>query len=494
VSYRNPVVPGFHPDPSICRVGDEYFLAVSSFTYFPGVPIFRSTNLVDWTQIGNALDRTSQLDLTGTESMTSGGVFAPTLRHHGGRFWMITTVMREMQLQNFFVTARDAAGPWSEPVTVDLPGIDPDIAWDDDGTCWVHGALGEIRRHRIDPSTGAVLGESERTWSGTGMQFPEAPHLFRRKGTWYLLVAEGGTERGHAASIARAPSPLGPWESCPTNPIISHRSTDRPIQNTGHADFVEATDGSWWMVLLGTRPKGYTPGWHGIGRETFLAPVDWVDGWPVPGELALEMPFDPPGPAAEPAPGDREDFDGDDLGPAWISVRRPLGTAASTTERPGWLTLHGDDGDLDGPYPTFLGRRQIDRLCRIRTLVEVDDALEAGLGLRMDEGHHASIAVVRGEVVARLRVGPTERIERRAVGDGSVVLGIDVDEHPDGFLGGPDLLRLGTEAVDGTLDVLLEVDGRYLSTEVAGGFVGRVVGLYAVGGTASFDWFDMEAP
>lgn len=491
MTYSNPVIPGFHPDPTVCRVGDEFFLAVSSFTYFPGVPIFRSTDLVDWVQIGNALDRPSQLDLSGTEAMTSGGIFAPTLRHHDGRFWMITTVMREMRVHNFLVTAEDAAGPWSEPVTIDLPGIDPDIAWDDDGTCWVHGALGEIRRFRIDPTTGEVLGESERTWSGTGLQFPEAPHLFRREGTWYLLIAEGGTERGHAASIARGPSPEGPWEGCPANPIISHRSTDRPIQNTGHADLVEAPDGTWWMVLLATRPRGYTPGWHVLGRETFVVPVEWVDGWPVPGELRLEGLVDPPDGAATPSSWTvHDDFDDVSLAPEWVTVRRPLGAAASLTERPGWLTLHGADGDMSDPYPTFVGRRQQLEVCCIRTLVEVGDAAEAGLSIRMDEAHHAEVAVVDGAVVARVTVGGLTTVLGRApIGGDRLVLVIDVVDHPAGFLAGPDLLRLGIEGHDGSLDVLGELDGRYLSTEVAGGFIGRVAGVYAVGGSAAFDRF-----
>ena len=250
--YQNPVIPGFHPDPSICRVGDEYFLVTSTFTYFPGVAIFRSSNLVDWTQIGNVLDRRAQLDLRSTQGNTSLGVFAPTLRHHDDRFWMITTVCTlDGGLQNFFVTAADPTGPWSDPIAIDVFGIDPDLAWDDDGNCWVHTALGVISRCRIDDRTGAVLDAPVTTWSGTGMQYPEAPHLLRRGDHWYLLIAEGGTERGHAVSIARGPTPSGPWESCPDNPIISHRSTDRPIQNTGHGDLVEAPDGSWWMVLLG---------------------------------------------------------------------------------------------------------------------------------------------------------------------------------------------------------------------------------------------------
>src|SRR5690242_1949998 len=306
MTWRNPVIPGFHPDPSVCRVGDDYYLVTSSFTWFPGVPIFRSSNLVDWTQLGNVLDRPSQLDLRGSESWASFGIFAPTIRHHDDRFWMITT--NSTGIGNFFVTARDAAGPWSDPVPVDLPGIDPDLAWDHQGRCWVHfSGTGAIQRARIDDATGEVLEGPDLAWSGTGMQYPEAPHLYERDGTWYLLIAEGGTERGHAVSIARGPSPRGPWEGCPANPILTHRSTDRPVQNTGHADLVEAADGSWWMVLLGVRHRGMTPGFHVLGRETFLAPVEWVDGWPVVDEVTLEVDREPPGPATAAVDDTRDD-------------------------------------------------------------------------------------------------------------------------------------------------------------------------------------------
>jgi xylan 1,4-beta-xylosidase len=282
--YPNPVIPGFHPDPSVCRVGDEFLLVTSTFTWFPGVPIFRSPNLVDWEQLGHVLDRPSQLDLTNTGGWSSLGVFAPTLRHHDGRFWMITTNVTNEGARNFFVSAEDPAGPWSEPTVVDVAGIDPDLAWEADGTCWLHFSRGPdgIARCRIDDTSGEVLEGPEPTWSGTGLQYPEAPHLYERDGTWYLLIAEGGTHTGHAVSIARGPSPTGPWEGCPANPILSHRSTDRPIQNTGHGDLVAAPDGSWWMVCLGVRPRGMNDGFHVLGRETFLVPVDWVDGWSSP--------------------------------------------------------------------------------------------------------------------------------------------------------------------------------------------------------------------
>ena len=489
LGYRNPVIPGFHPDPSVCRVDDAYFLAASSFTYFPGVPIFRSTDLVTWTQIGNALDRTSQLDLRGTEAYASAGVFAPTLRHHDGRFWMITTVLAR-GLASFFVTAEDPSGPWSEPVRVAVPGIDPDLAWDDDGRCWVHTSARGIRRCRIDDRTGAVLEAPERTWSGIGLQYPEAPHLFRREGR-LVPPDRRGWHGARARRLDRArPVADRAVGGCPANPILSHRSTDRPIQSTGHADLVEAPDGSWWMVLLATRPRGVTPNFHVLGRETFLVPVDWIDGWPVPRDLALEMPFAPPGAATGVPTPARDDFDGASLGPEWVSVRGPLGDAASLRTRPGWLTLLGRETGLEDPWPVFVGRRQPHLRCSARTFVEAGSA-EGGLAVRMDERHHYAVAVARGEVVVRAQIGPLSSVVARAPAPGAgVVLRIETHDAAPGLNPAPDRVRLGFER-DGAFEVLVDLDGRYVSTEVAGGFVGRVVGLYAQGGAAAFDWFEL---
>jgi beta-xylosidase len=489
--YGNPVLPGFYPDPSVCRVGDEYFLVTSSFTYFPGVPIFRSRNLVDWTQIGNVLDRQSQLDLRRTEGGTSLGVYAPTIRSHDNRFWMITTSLTSDGLRNFFVTTEDPAGPWSEPTVVDVAGIDPDLAWDADGNCFVHCALGAIFRHQVDDATGAVLSGPEPTWSGTGLQYPEAPHLFERGGTWYLLIAEGGTERGHAASIARGPSPVGPWESCPHNPIISHRSTDKPIQNTGHADLVEAADGTWWMVLLGTRPRGMTPKYYVLGRETFLVPVTWVDGWPVVGELAIDMEHAPPGapePAGEPV---RDDFDAPALHPRWLSIRVPLDDRISLTDRPGWLTLRGG-APLEDPEPVFVGRRQQHLRCRVRARVDAGDASEAGLTIWMDDRTHYEVAVAGDRVIVSARIGPLaqELATAGAPQADAIVLAIRVDDDHAGQ--DPDVVTLGFEDEDGAFTPLASLPGRYLSTEVAAGFTGRVIAMYAVDGTAAFDWFEYE--
>ncbi|MFJ9038413.1 glycoside hydrolase family 43 protein [Streptomyces sp. NPDC102406] len=479
----HPVIPGFHPDPSVCRVGDDYYLACSSFEYVPGVPLFHSRDLVHWTQIGNALDRPGQLTLP-VDTPASAGIYAPTLRHHDGRFWLIVTNVSEGG-GNLVVSATDPAGPWSDPVPLpDLAGIDPDLAWDDDGTCWC--TVAGVSQVRIDPSTGETFGEPRRIWSGTpGARAPEAPHLYRIGDHWYLLIAEGGTERGHGVSIARGPAPTGPFEPCPANPILSHRSTDDPVQNTGHADLVQAPDGSWWSVLLGVRPRGGSPGWHVLGRETFLAPVTWEDGWPVVGPLV-------PGDAASPAPY-RDDFDLPALAYGWLSPRaRPAGHV-TTGERPGWLTLRAVGASMDAPDVVFVGRRQ-DRLsCRVRTRVDPGRG-RGGLAVRMDERHHYEIEADAAEVRVIARVGPVRSVlASRPVATGPLVLGVDISATgtPRDARTGPDTLSFGIEEADGTFTTLAgDLDGRYLSTEVAGGFTGRVIGPYAAAGTVRFDWVD----
>jgi len=488
MSFTNPVIPGFHPDPSICRVGEDYYLACSSFEYFPGVPLFHSRDLVHWTQIGNALDRPSQLRLP-LDSPSSGGIYAPTLRHHDGRFWLIVTNVSSEG--NLLVTATDPAGPWSDPVLLPgVPGIDPDLAWDEDGTCWC--TVAGVSQVRLDPHTGETSGPPRKLWSGMpGAKAPEAPHLYRIGEYWYLLIAEGGTERCHGVSIARGRTPTGPFEPCPANPVLTHRGTDHPIQNTGHADLVQGPDGSWWMMLLGVRPGGGTPGWHVLGRETFLTPVTWVDGWPVVGEVALDFPSPPwplvPGPV-EP---EREDFDLGELGPQWISLRDRSAEHCTTKERSGRLTLRARGGSLDEPDVIFVGRRQQHLTCGARTRIDPAEG-RGGLAVRLDEEHHYEIETSQGEVRVLSRIGPLRSVvASRPVPAGPVVLGVRVSGTPlRDARTGPDVLTFGIEQPDGTFTGLGTLDGRYLSTEVAGGFTGRVIGMYAAAGTVHFDWFD----
>lgn len=491
VPAANPVIPGFHPDPSVCRVGEDYYLACSSFEYFPGIPLFHSRDLVHWTQIGNALDRPGQLCLS-RDTPSSGGIYAPTLRYRDGWFWLIVTNVAPGG-GNLVVSTTDPAGPWSDPVRLPgVPGIDPDLAWDEEGTCWC--TVAGVAQIRIDPRTGETFGEPQPMWSGTsGAAAPEAPHLYQIGDLWYLLIAEGGTERGHSVSIARGPSPNGPFAPCPANPILTHRGTDLPVQNTGHADLVQAPDGSWWMVLLGVRPQGGTPGWHILGRETFLASVSWNDGWPVVGDVGRELPALPwPLVPTEP-PARRDDFDADALHPGWISLRDRPAEHCTLKERSGWLTLRARGASMDEPDVVFVGRRQQHVAFRARALVDPAQGA-GGLAVRLDERHHYAVEVT-SEGTARViaRIGSLRSVAAELpLPAGPVVLTVRTGSAPEPHDSrtAPDFLVFGIEASDGTATDMAALDGRYLSTEVAGGFTGRVIGLYAAAGTVHFDWFD----
>ena len=389
-SYRNPVLPGVHPDPSVVRVGEWFYLVNSSFEMFPGVPLHRSRDLVHWEPLGYVLTRDAQLPLA--TAGPSGGIFAPTIRYHAGTYYMITTNVSHGG--TFFVTAKDPAGPWSEPIWITGPGgIDPSLFFDDDGKVYLTstGSAPGIYQAQIDVVSGKQLTPPRVVWRGTGGRYPEGPHLYKIAGRYYLMISEGGTEYGHMVTMARASSPWGPFEACPRNPILTHRETPMsvPIQATGHADLVEDAEGNWWMVFLGIRPQGGYY-WHHLGRETFLAPVRWdAQGWPVVNEgkpIALEMQVRGLPEHRTPAVPARDDFDAP-LGPAWNFLRNPTRASYSTTERPGWLTLHGTPVALDqekGPSPTFVGRRQQDLSVRIAARVDfvpARDGEEAGLVL-----------------------------------------------------------------------------------------------------------------
>jgi len=460
-----PVIPGFHPDPSVCRVGGTYYLATSSFEYAPGVPVFRSADLRTWEQIGNALDRPSQLSVGAAPA--SGGVFAPTLRHHDGGFWLITTNLHDRP-GLLLVTAEDPAGPWSDPVWVPgALGIDPDLAWDDDGTCHVTwSGFGErghegIVQAELDPATGELLTEPRKLWQGTGGKFPEGPHLYRVGEHWYLLIAEGGTERGHAVTIARGPSPSGPFEPAPGNPLVTARGTASPVQNTGHADLVQRPDGGWALVYLGTRPRGGTPEWHVLGRETFASEVVWSDGWP---ELG-----DPVEPAE---PGALTEELGEQLPLSWVAAGRfPSDVLRRAGE--GWrLTA------VDGDDRAFVGRRQEHAGIRVRAAVDAPDGA-GGLELRIDPRHAVTVETDGERVRAIARIGTVTAVLGEAPASPDVLLELRAEPQRGSLFStglGPDSVVAGTAGPDGFTE-LGRIDGRYLSTEVAGGFTGRMVGL-----------------
>jgi hypothetical protein len=276
--------------------------------------------------------------------------------------------------------------------------------------------------------------------------------------------------------------------------VLSHRSTQRPIQSTGHADLVRAPDGTWWALVLGVRPRGGTPQFHVLGRETFLTPVHFDSGWPVP--APVEEHVDVSWTVAEHDDETvRDDFDEPALAPVWVSPRTPPNSFASTSQRPGWLVLSATDEDLDGPHPAFVGRRQQHHACRVRARVDARRGV-GGLAIRLDERHHVAILLGGGQVVCRARIGPADVELAARSSEDEAVLVVDVAPHavvPGGLgeLPGPDVVRLAVER-DGVVEVLAELDGRYFSTEVAGGFTGRLIGMLAEDGVCAFDWVDYE--
>jgi xylan 1,4-beta-xylosidase len=492
--YENPVLPGFHPDPSICRRGGNFYLATSTFHYFPGIALYTSRNLVDWTPIGHCLTRPSQVPLEGANP--SGGVFAATLRYHDGRFYAIHA--NHTAGRRCLVRADDPAGPWSEPIWLEQEGCDPSLFFDDDGRAYyTHTGPGGICQSEMEIATGKQISPMRCIWGGCAGPFLEGPHLYRRGGWYYLVAAEGGTHLGHRVTVARSESPWGPFAPCPGNPVLTHRDRGgHPFQALGHADLVEDAAGRWWCVCLGIRPVGR---WHHLGRETFLAPVTWTDDcWPVLGDGGkLEPVMDAPLPAA-PAGRDRawrDEFDGPALAYEWNALRNPSPEMYSLEARPGWLRLHGTTTTLDDTAsPAFLGRRQQDFACEAscRMAFEpTEEGQDAGLCVLMDERHYVALGVTRSGA------GRCARLRRR-IGSLTGVEGIPVAPE------GPLVLRLETdgktyafaiEDAEGAHALDARAEARYLSTEAAHGFTGVYLGFYAEGreGTppppADFDWF-----
>lgn len=511
MNYSNPILTGFNPDPSICRVGEDYYLVTSSFGYFPGVPIYHSKDLVNWRQIGHCLNRESQLSLFAEHAFLKRhvgktGVYAPTIRYHQGCFYMITTNMA--QYKNFFVWAEQPEGPWSDPVFLDWEGIDPSLLFDNDGTVYISGTsagpkepLEGIYQAEIDLETGKLMSARRHIWAGSGGSFPEGPHLYRIGNYYYLLIAEGGTEYGHMVTIARSGHPYGPFESCPHNPILTHRNTEAPIQATGHADLVQAHDGTWWAIFLGIRPFGY-PNHHLLGRETFLAPVKWTeDGWPVIGEQGhvhpeLEAPSFCQDNAQQSVQPERDDFDSESLSLEWNSIRSPLEEISSLKERSGWLALYGTEFGLDDiEAKAFIGRRQQHFNCLVSVLMEFtpqEEGEEAGLTAFMNEHSHYDIGVTRENgqqrVMFRRRIGSLWKTERMdEIGSGPIILSVRTSTTHYHFyykLPGGEEIEIGSG------------ESLYLSTEVAGGYTGVYLGMYAAGqgkpchAPALFDYFD----
>lgn len=493
--YQNPIIPGFNPDPSICRVGSDYYLVTSTFEYAPGIPVYHSRDLVNWTHIGNALQRPEEFPLMSVAD--SGGVWAPTIRYHEGMFYITSTLEK---YGNFIVTAKDPAGEWSAPVWLsEIGGIDPSIFFEDDYVWYCTNDRLEpgqetITAQRIDVNTGKIIGERYALWSGMGAHFLEAPHIYHIGDWYYLLTAEGGTFCTHMVTIARSRSITGPYESCPYNPILTNACDPGwQVLCSGHGDLVEDPQGNWWMVHLGVRLARRTTG-H-LGRETFLTPILWEDGWPVCIHADKHAILEEDGPLTapqQPRPTFLADMARTAWEPQWLFLRQP--DMANHQRVPGAIHLTGTPMTLADPNPTFAALRHLDFDSTTDvtfTFAPRKPGDEAGLALRLSSMFNVTCTVGFGGVLTLTQhmedihhvihqvCLPAGEIRLRMVSDKEKYTFYYMQDHEYHLLG--------------------HASTRFLSVEIAGKcFVGTVIGLYATskeatGAVMKVSTFQMKA-
>jgi alpha-N-arabinofuranosidase len=507
-TFQNPILPGYHPDPSIVRVGEDYYMVNSTFEWFPGMPIHHSRDLVNWKLIGHGLHRPDQLLLQ--EGLGDYmGIFAVTIRHHDGLFYLITTCVNCERAGNFYITAKNPAGPWSDPVWLDSPGIDPSLMWDDDGKVYYvgHGNLSKTQAwpdqqgvwlQELDLDQEKLVGPRKQLTHGhaNNAVWAEGPHLYKINGKYLLMLAEGGTGYNHAVTVFHSDAPFGPYVADMVNPVLTHRhlGADYPIHSIGHADLVQTQKGDWWAVMLGKR---YVDGYTLLARETFLTPVVFEGRRPIfnPGvgkvlteQARPDLPWHPF--EEEPA---RDDFEGDTLGLQWNMLRTPASTWYRLED--GKLLLEPRPVTIDQlANPSFLARRIVHHQFSASLELDFDTADpgdRAGMVLYRRSTCHYQFLKQGGDlVITRTEKGEKQEVARVEYGASEVILKAEANGLDLQFSYG----KPGQEfkSIGGVQSMSV------LSFETADGFNGPYVGMYAVSdgkspvNPARFDWFEYE--
>lgn len=488
-TYNNPVQKGFYPDPSVCFADGKFYMVCSSFQYFPGVPLFESDDLVNWAQIGHVLTRKNQVMLEKINS--SGGVFAPTIRYNNGRFYMVTT--NDTTHQNFYVYTDDIRGEWSDPIYVDQGGIDPSLLFEDGHTYFMSNGTDDegksgVIQCEINIETGERLSPRRCLWQGSGGRYLESPHMYKINGGYYLMAAEGGTEYGHMITYARSNSVWGPFEGYAKNPVLTNRNkAPNIIQGIGHGDLIQDENGNWHILCLGFRQIGIWQPFHHLGREVFLTPVSFgEDGWFTAGTDgttadSYESPY-----GTEQNEKKLFTFENTDWNIDWCFMRHPHSENYELSENS--AILHGTDITLDCvDSPTFIGLRQRDFNAEISADIDTASG-EGGLTMYMTENEHYEVAVRQTdsgfEAILRLNIGGIKHIQNSVpLNSGKAQLVIHAANFGYTFAvkeNGAEEVTLGFGA------------SKYLSSEVAEGFTGVLIGLYAINGTSSFKAFSCE--
>lgn len=520
--FYNPILQGCYPDPAITRKGDDYYLVCSSFAMFPGVPIFHSNDLVNWTQIGHVLDRTSQLDVHDTG--ISSGVYAPGIAYntHNDTFYMITTAFAG-GLGNIVVKTKDPKKGWSDPIKLNFAGIDPDIFFDDDGKAYViHNDAPDKGKelyngHRVikvwdyDVEKDQVIAGSDKIIVDGGVDLSkkpiwiEAPHIYKKDGRYFLMCAEGGTGGNHSEVVFVSDHPRGPYKPAPGNPILTQRHFPKERKNkvdwAGHADLVKGPDDTYYGVFLAIRPNEKDR--VNIGRETFILPVDWSGEFPVfenglvPMEPKLKMPegvenkmgqegFFPNGNFTY-----RENFTSKELDYRWIGLRGPREAFISKTKKGLQITPFATDIRELKPTSTLFYRQQHNSFSFTATMAYRPQSEKdlAGIVCLQNESSNYVFGITKKGKDYVLLLEKTEKTQRDREATSEILAStiidikkpvqLQVEARGDDYHFNYAVDGSGFKNLGGT------VSGAILSTNVAGGFTGALLGLYATSANAN---------
>lgn len=501
----NPILTGFYPDPSVVKVGTDYYLINSTFAYFPGLPVFHSKDLKNWKQVGNVISRPSQMNFMG-HRMTRG-LFAPAISYNNGLYYVVCTLIDKGG--NFVVTAKDPAGPWSDPTFIpEVRGIDPSIYFDDRRAYIVYNSdppenkplysgHRTIRMYEFDPIKLKVIGEEKILVNG-GVDISkkpvwiEGPHFIKRDEWYYLYAAEGGTSVNHSEVVLRSKDIWGPFAPYERNPILTQRDlpADRkhPVTSTGHAQFVEGPDGKTYAIFLAVRP--YRDNFYNTGRETFVAPVEWKEGWPVVDPEHKEVQYRYQVNYDEVRPKNVRPQSGNfqytltfekELDPALLFLRTVDSSSYSLSKANGLTLKLKPETCMELGNPSFIGKRQQHLYCTAETSLDFTAKSEkekAGLVIFQDEKHFYFLctSLDQGKAAVQLYKSTDdsktmELMTQAAIPPDRVLLRITAEGEQYSF----------SYAVKPNNWILLKdkVDGTFLSTQVAGGFIGCVFGMYA---------------
>ncbi|MEN2416350.1 glycoside hydrolase family 43 protein [Flavobacterium mesophilum] len=521
---QNPILKGFNPDPSICRVGDDYYIATSTFEWFPGVQIHHSKDLKNWKVITHPLNRISQLDMKGVPD--SCGVWAPCLSYKNGIFYLVYTNVKSFDgvwkdTPNYVLTTNDILGDWSEPVYLTSAGFDGSFFHDSDGKTWYTNMLvdhrkgkffGGIELQEYDTNKQKLIGEIFYLTSGTNLGFTEGPHLYKRNDFYYLILAEGGTEYGHAETVMRSKNISGPYEPHPENPILTARNApEYELQKAGHASFVETQNGDWFVTFLISRPLT-VQGRCILGRETAIEEIIWNEDWPYLKSKSnlprLEIPFSGLKEVVFGESPERENFDSTKLPIDFQTLRIPQSEEwISLTERSGFLRLKGKESLTSTHTQALVARRLQHFNAQITTSVWFEPTKFqqlAGLVLYYNTGHYHYLHITKNgndKVLSIVSCCNYLIIEQKEIivvsGTAEILLraNINRDELQFSFsLNGNDFKNIG-EKLD--MSILSDDYVRDESERYRPAFTGCLVGLccqdLATNSVhADFDWFEYK--